>query len=57
MDVVAGPAEATVTVWAGFVLHVLLEAILRQGLVFYVIGLMFFWNIVKSLDTKMNERR
>lgn len=42
VDVVAGAAEAAVAVGAGFVLHVLFEAVLGESLVFYVVGFVFF---------------
>lgn len=45
VDVVAGAAEPAVAVRAGLVLHVLLEAVLGQRFVFYVIGLVFLWKI------------
>lgn len=42
VDVVACATKPAVTVWTGLVFHVLLEPVLGESLVFYVIGFVFF---------------
>lgn len=47
VDMVAGPAEPAVTVRTGFILHVLLETVFGESLVFYMIGLVFFCGVLR----------
>lgn len=43
VDMVARAAEPAVAVWTGFILHVLLEPVFGESLIFDVIGFVFFY--------------